>query len=146
MTDRKDERSWVAVGEAVLEVEPLLAFVRQAHCGAIDLFVGTVRNHAEGRAVAATEYEGYPEMGVEELQRIAGEALARWELGRVAVHHRLGLLPVGEASVVIAVSAPHRQAAFQACRYIIEAIKERLPVWKKEHWTDGATSWKYRPH
>ncbi len=139
------ERSWVAVTEAVLEVEPLLAYVQQAHCGAVDLFVGMVRNHAEGRPVAATEYEGYPEMGVEELQRIAGESLQRWELGRVAVHHRLGRLAVGEVSVVIAVSAPHRQAAFEACRYIIEAIKERLPVWKKEHWADGQASWKYRP-
>ena len=109
--------------------------------GAVALFMGTVRNGNEGRAVGGMEYEGYAEMAREQLAAIVAEASARAGTGRIAAVHRLGELAIGEVSVVIAVSTPHRAEAFDAARYVIEEIKKRLPVWKRERYLDGGTEW-----
>ncbi len=141
----KTERYWISITDAPLDLNALYHFCVSPDCGAVTVFVGTVRNEFQGRAVAALEYHGYPEMGEQVLETIVQRVFHQWEVARVAVHHRLGLLQLTEASVIIVVSAPHREAAYAASRYIIEAIKEDLPVWKKEHFVDGATEWKHDP-
>jgi len=108
--------------------------------GAVLTFVGTVRDHTGGRRVEHLEYEAYPEMAERVLHRIAAEVRERWPVTGMAIEHRVGRLQIGEASVVIAVSAGHRDEAFAACRYTIDRIKEILPVWKKEVW-DGGEAW-----
>jgi molybdopterin synthase catalytic subunit len=112
-----------------------------SHDGAVLLFLGTVRNHNDGRTVDGMEYEAYEEMASEVLRAIAEEAATALGTDRVAVVHRIGSLAVGEVSVAIAVSSPHRAQAYDASRYAIEEIKKRLPVWKREHYTDGERSW-----
>lgn len=109
--------------------------------GAALLFVGVVRDHADGRSVSGMRYEAYAEMANSVLAEIASEAAQRLGSERVAVEHRTGELEIGEVSVAIAVSSPHRAESFDAARYVIEEIKKRLPVWKKEHYTDGAEAW-----
>lgn len=109
--------------------------------GATLLFLGMVRDHADGRPVTGMTYESYEEMAAPVLREIALEAAQRIGSDRVAVVHRVGDLTIGEVSVAIAVSSPHRAEAYDASRYVIEEIKKRLPVWKKEHYTDGAQEW-----
>ncbi len=109
--------------------------------GAVVLFLGIVRNANEGRPVSGMEYDGYIEMAREQLAAIAGEAAERAGSDRVAVAHRLGALDIGEVSVAIAASTPHRAEAFDAARHVIEEIKKRLPVWKREHYLDREAAW-----
>ena len=109
--------------------------------GAVLLFVGVVRNHADGRAVTGMCYEAFEEMAVDVLETIAGEAAGRLGTDRVAVVHRVGELSIGDVSVAIAVSSPHRADAYEASRYTIEEIKKRLPIWKKEHYAEGEDAW-----
>ena len=124
-----------------LDPARLLARVGSPEDGAVLLFLGTVRNHADGRAVSGMQYEGYREMALEVLRRIAEEAGERFSTPRLAVAHRLGALEIGEVSVVVAVSSPHRAEAYGASRYVMEEIKRRLPVWKKEFYVEGAAEW-----
>lgn len=119
----------------------VLARVGSSVDGAVVLFLGTVRNHHEGRGVEAIRYEAYESMAAEELRRVASDVAARFEMDRVAVVHRVGDLEVGEASVAVATSAPHRAEAFGAAQAIMEEIKRRVPVWKYEQYTDGTSAW-----
>lgn len=118
-----------------------MARVGSREDGAVLLFLGVVRNHAEGRAVDGMRYDAYEAMARSVLAEIAREASERHGTDRLAVVHRVGELELGETSVAIAVSTPHRAEAYAANREIIEEIKKRLPVWKKEHYVDGASSW-----
>lgn len=113
--------------------------------GAIATFVGRVRNSSRGRDVTMLEYEAYPTMAQRVFAQIADEAKARHDIIDIAIHHRVGSLSVGEASVVIAVSSRHRAAAFDACRYAIDRLKQIAPIWKKEHSPDGAVWIEDRP-
>lgn len=106
--------------------------------GAVAVFIGRVRDHSEGHAVTRIEYEAYPEMAEAEMRRIAEALVAREGVSRVAITHRVGTLGIGDASVVIAVSGPHRAAALAACRDAIDMVKETVPIWKREHRDDGA--------
>ena len=124
-----------------IDPSAVLARVGTPDDGAVALFVGTVRNANGGRPVGAVEYEGYAEMAREQLAAIVSEAAARAGSDGVAAVHRLGELAVGEVSVAIAVSTPHRAEAFEAARYMIEEIKKRLPVWKRERYLDGGAEW-----
>lgn len=129
-----------------LTVEPidaaaLLARVASPTAGAVVLFLGTVREMTAGRQTLRLHYECYPEMAERKLAEICADALRRWPLVEVAVIHRLGRLELGEASVGVAVSAAHRDAAFEAGRWLIDTLKEVVPVWKQEHWADGSTEW-----
>ena len=124
-----------------LRVEDLLAEAPASSHGARVVFVGVVRDHAEGRPVSGMRYEGYEPMAEEVLRAIVEEAEERHEVGAVSALHRLGELEIGEASVVIVVSGPHRDDAYRASRYVIEEIKRRLPVWKHEHFADGGARW-----
>jgi molybdopterin synthase catalytic subunit len=109
--------------------------------GAALLFWGVVRNENDGRAVSSLEYSAYGEMAEREMLRIADEARARFGTGAIHVVHRTGVLAVGEASVAIAVASPHRAEAYEASRYVIEQLKQRVPVWKREGYVDGQTEW-----
>ncbi len=126
-----------ALVDRPLDVSAVLASVRGPDVGGIVIFLGTVRDHARGREIRHLEYEAYPEMAERELERIADEAAQRWPGARVAVAHRVGHLEIGDLAVVIAAAAPHRAEAFAACRYTIDTLKERVPIWKKEIATDG---------
>jgi molybdopterin synthase catalytic subunit len=121
-----------------LSLDALAAAVGQTSSGAIASFLGIVRGHARGRRVDHLEYDAYPEMAVGKMRQIAEEIRGRWPVDRVAIVHRVGRLGVGEASVAIAVASPHRAEALQACAYAIERLKEIVPIWKKEVWSDGA--------
>ncbi len=101
------------------------------------MFIGTVRNVTKGKKVLRLEFEAYEPMAISELKKIAKQALAQWPVQRVLIHHRTGILKVGEVPVIIAVSAAHRAAAFDACRYIIDTLKQIVPIWKKEIFEDG---------
>jgi molybdopterin synthase catalytic subunit len=122
-----------------LAIEPVAALVADPGAGAIITFAGVVRDHARGKGVVALEYEAYAPVAERMLAQIASELAARWPVLRVAIWHRVGRLAVGETSVVIALSVPHRQEGFAACAYAIERLKEIVPIWKKEIYADGAT-------
>lgn len=109
--------------------------------GAALLFWGVVRDEHDGRPVAHLEYEAYAPMAEAKLREIADEARARWATGEIAVVHRVGRLEVGEASVAIVVASPHRAEAYEASRYVIEELKRRVPVWKREGYVDGESAW-----
>lgn len=128
------------VTERPLRPEEMLDLTAAPAHGAQALFVGVVRDLHEGRAVVAVTYDAFPPLAEKILAEIAAEASARWP-ARIAAGHRIGRLDVGQASVVIAVGSEHRDAAFEACRFVIEQIKARLPVWKKEHGADGSQRW-----
>ncbi len=111
--------------------------------GALLAFVGVVRGETDGRSVQYLEYEAYPEMAEQELSRIGDEIRARWpSIREVAIVHRVGRLEIGEASVVVVLSAAHRPEVFDACRYAIDRLKEIVPIWKKEVWTEGGAEWR----
>lgn len=123
-----------------LDPDRLLREVAATDRGGIALFIGTVRDHHQGKPVVRLEYTAYPEMAEAEFGRIVREAEERWPV-RTAVAHRLGLLEVGETSVVVAAGGAHRDEAFAACRYVIEELKRRVPIWKREHYASGAPGW-----
>lgn len=126
------------VTDQPIEVQMTEAVVADPAAGAIVSFTGAVRDHARGRAVIALDYEAYPPAAEKILAQIGDEIAAKWGLDRVAILHRTGLLRPGETSVVISVASAHRDEAFEAARYAIERIKEIVPIWKKEHYEDGA--------
>jgi molybdopterin synthase catalytic subunit len=129
----------VAVHADPIDTTALLEFVSVPECGAVVLFLGTVRNHSKGKTdVTHLEYEAYDGVVEAKLAEIVAEVAARWPVLRVAVVHRVGSLAVGESSVAVAVSSPHRADAFEAGRYLIDELKQRVPIWKKEHWPGGA--------
>ena len=119
----------------------LLEEVANTRNGATVLFVGTVRDVNDGEPVTGLDYSAYSQMATRELESIAREASARWKTPDVVVEHRIGALELGDASVVIAVAHPHRGEAYEASRYIIEELKKRLPIWKKEHYVSGKAEW-----
>jgi molybdopterin synthase catalytic subunit len=120
-----------------INLQELVDFVRDPQAGAIATFIGITRNNNEGRRVIALDYDAYPEMAEKELRRIGQEASQRWQLCRVAIVHRVGPVQITQASVMIAVSSAHRDAAFAACRFAIEEVKKTVPIWKKELYEGG---------
>ena len=120
-----------------LDPAALTAAVRRDASGAIASFIGVVRNEHRGRRVHHLVYEAYPPMAEQEMRRIVSELRAKWEVTAVALAHRTGRLEIGEASVVIAVAAPHRKDALEACAFAIERVKESVPIWKKENSDEG---------
>ena len=120
-----------------LSIDEAYAAVRRDDCGAVALFVGTVRDHHDGKKVVSISYSAFREMAEKEFAKIAAEAAGRWKIGTVYIAHRTGKLEIGDASVVIAVSSAHRAEAFEACRHAIEALKKMAPVWKEEFYETG---------
>jgi molybdopterin synthase catalytic subunit len=115
--------------------------VRSPHCGAVVTFLGTVRDLTGEKVTVALDYEAYPGMAEKKLTEIEADVRGRWPVGDMVMVHRLGRLDVGEVSVAVAVSCPHRADAFDACRHAIDRLKEVVPIWKKEQWADGSTEW-----
>ena len=132
--------TWVALTDEPLPITTAYEWSVLPGCGAVVLFSGTVRDHAEGRSgVTSLEYEAYAEEIVPRLAAIAQEARTRWpDVGRLALLHRVGRVELGASSVVVVASAPHRAEAFDAARYCIDTLKATVPIWKKEHWSDGS--------
>ncbi len=120
-----------------IDLKQLTDFVADAGAGAMTTFVGTTRNTNDGRQVVRLEYESYPGMAEKEMTKIATEVLSRWPIIKIAMIHRIGRVDIGEASVAIAVSSGHRHAAFEACHYAINQLKETVPIWKKELYEGG---------
>jgi molybdopterin synthase catalytic subunit len=124
--------------QKAIDADALVQYVRTPSDGAIVTFDGCVRNQSHGRRTLYLDYEAYESMALAKMGEIAAEAHAKFSIDRVAIAHRLGRLEIGETSVFIAVSAPHRAAAFDACRFAIDTLKRSVPIWKKEYFEDGA--------
>ena len=131
------DQTTIAVTEAALDPAAAIEAVGRPGCGAVSLFLGTTRDSNAGRVVTLLEYEAYRPMADEMLARVASEMTGRWDLGAVAIAHRIGPVEVGEISLVVAVSSAHRAEAFAACGYAIDRIKQVVPIWKKEHFEGG---------
>lgn len=120
-----------------LDLTTCNAFVEDDACGGIALFVGTVRNHTKGKEVKRLDFSAYEPMAIKEMHKISEQALEKFSISKIAIHHAIGNLHIGDIPVIIAVSSAHRSAAFDACQFAIDTLKETVPIWKKEHFEDG---------
>ncbi len=127
----------ITLTDKTIEVQKVIDAASSLDAGAVNVFIGTVRNNAQGKNVVRLEYEAYETMAVAEIKKIIDEASQRWPLLGCAVTHRIGTLKPGEVSVVVAASCPHRKESFEACQYIIDTLKEKATIWKKEIFEDG---------
>lgn len=138
---KKAEDSF-AITFAPLSLEDVYALADDAANGAIVVMSGMVRNQTEGKPVVSLEYQAYEPMALQVFRQIGVDIRKTWaDVNRIVIHHRVGRLHVGEISVLVAVGCPHRSEAFDACRYAIDTLKHQAPVWKKEHWQDGSSTW-----
>lgn len=128
----------IAITEAPIDTQQVIAAVQAEGAGAINVFIGTVRNQTQAKPVVQLDFEAFDSMAVKKMQEIADQAALRWPIQKVAIVHRKGSLQIGDAAVVIAVSTPHRKASFEACEFIIDTLKQVVPIWKKEIFEDGA--------
>ena len=126
--------------ERTIELAELLAAVQSPERGGIAVFLGLVRNHHAGRAVIRLDYSAYGPMAEAECGRIVAEAASRWDAA-IALEHRIGSLEIGDAAVAIVAASAHRESAFAACRFVIDEVKRRVPVWKREYYADGSVVW-----
>ncbi|MDG3002896.1 molybdenum cofactor biosynthesis protein MoaE [Paludisphaera mucosa] len=131
----------IEITESPLDHAALTERVRHANAGAVCTFLGTVREMTGERRTVALEYEAYPEMAGKKLAELEAEARRRWPLIEVVLAHRVGRLELGDVSVVVAVCCPHRGDSFEACRWLIDTLKEVVPIWKRENWADGEEEW-----
>ena len=143
----RDVRDWIAVTDDVLPTDGALAWATTPAAGAVVTFLGVVRDHAEGRdGVRAMTYEAYEEPARRAMAEVVDAARTRWaDVERVALLHRVGELQLSEPSVLVVVSAPHRDAAFEAARFCIDTLKQTVPIWKQEHWSNGS-DWAVEQH
>lgn len=141
-----DGDTWTGLFDGPLPVETASTWAVLPSCGAVVTFSGTARDHSAGREdVSRLEYEAYEEQVVPRLDQIAASARRRWpDLGRIVLLHRIGVVPITESAVVVAVSSPHRANAFEAARFCIDTLKETVPIWKREDWAEGS-SWGLEP-
>ncbi len=121
-----------------VDLQRVYSFLRTPGAGGIDLFIGTVRDQAHGKEVLRLEFEAYEPMALAEMHKIAGRAAERWPVRHLVIQHALGTKMVGEPVVITGVSAPHRQAAFEACAFLIDELKRTVPIWKKEYYSDSS--------
>ena len=133
----------ISITDQPIDYAVLTEQVRSHECGAVVLFMGTVREMTAGKQTVALDYEVYPEMADQMLQQLIDEARDQWDVHGIAIEHRVGHLTLGEISVAIAVSSAHRKEAFEAGRFLIDRLKEIVPIWKKENWSDGTTEWEH---
>jgi len=132
---------WVAITDQPIDTHRLLNRVKSHRAGAVLIFLGTTREFTRGRRTVSLKYECYPKMAVNKLNELVAESRQRWELVECAIVHRVGLLGLGDASVAVAVSAPHRRDAFQAGEWLMDQLKQVVPIWKQENWADGTSEW-----
>ena len=131
------ERTSIKITSAKLNLQDCIDFVEDDSCGGIATFVGTVRNATQNKTVTLLDFSGYEPMALKEMQKIANTALEKFPIHKIAIHHAVGELKIGEIPVIIAVSSAHRKATFEACEFAIDTLKETVPIWKKEHFDDG---------
>lgn len=136
----------ISLTQYPIDLRATITTVVTPESGGIDVFIGTTRNHSDARTVTLLEYEAYEPMALQIMEKIVREAQTKWPIHEVAIVHRLGEVPVGEASVVIAVSGAHRNEAFEACRFLIDTLKREVPIWKREHFADGTNEWSGEKH
>ena len=142
MAQREGDRFVVRLQSDPLSVDEAYRFVQPGNVGAISLFVGTTRTFTEGRGeTVQLEYDCYPEMALEEMARLCDSTIDAHGAERLFIVHRTGLVAVGEASVIVAASSAHRHQSLMACRHLIDTLKQTVPIWKKEIYSDGATDW-----
>jgi molybdopterin synthase catalytic subunit len=127
----------IHISPTPLNIQYAIDWIMSPESGGIDVFIGTVRNATKGKPVIRLEFEAYEPMALSEMEKIVKQAAEKWPIQKALIHHRTGVLEVGEVPVIIAVSAAHRAAAFDACRFIIDTLKETVPIWKKEIFEDG---------
>ena len=120
-----------------LNLETCTRFVQEDSCGGIAIFIGTVRNITQNKAVKRLDFSAYEPMAVKEMYKIAEQTIQKFNIRKIAIHHALGNLNIGDVPVIIAVSSAHRGATFEACQYAIDTLKKTVPIWKKEHFEDG---------
>ncbi len=137
ITNSLSEHTDIQILPTPLSAEVCSAFVADPAAGGTVIFTGAVRNQTQGKKVLRLEFEAYAPMAIAEMQKIAGEIFEKWAITKFSMHHRTGILQVGELAVVIAVSSPHRKTAFEACQYAIDTLKLTVPIWKKEIFEDG---------
>ena len=136
------EQDSFAITFAPLSLTEIYALADDPGNGAIVIMSGTVRNQTEGKPVKSLEYQAYEPMAIAIFRSIAQQIRSQWQdVNRVVIHHRVGHLTIGEISVLVAVGCPHRGEAFAACQYAIDTLKHNAPIWKKEHWSDGSSTW-----
>lgn len=128
---------FIKLTSEVLDPQKIIGLVKSPDSGAINVFIGTVRNATKGKPVTRLDFEAYEPMAVKEIQKIINLAKDKWPINAMAVYHRVGVLDIGDIPVVIAVSTPHRQAGFEACQFTIDTLKHTVPIWKKEIFEDG---------
>ena len=127
----------IKITSEILSLDECYQFVTDDSCGGIAAFVGTVRNSTQNKEVTQLDFSTYKPMAVKEMQKTADQALERFAIKKIAIHHAEGMLQIGDIPVIITASAPHRKAAFEACQFAIDTLKETVPIWKKEHFSDG---------
>ena len=127
----------IQVLDTPLDVKLCTELAASDGAGAIDIFVGTVRDQTKGKRVVKLEFESYIPMAISEMEKIANQVIEKWAAHKVVMHHRVGNLKIGEIVVIIAVATPHRKASFEACQFCIDTLKETVPIWKKEFFEDG---------
>ena len=133
----KNKNIQIQLIEEPLVLSECVNFVSSDGVGGIVNFVGTVRNQTKGKTVLRLDFEAYEPMAVSEMRKIAEKALEKFDVQKIAIHHRIGVLKISEVPVIISVSSSHRNAAFEACQFAINTLKETVPIWKKEHFEDG---------
>ena len=138
MRDDEVSTGCVAITREKIELERVLAKIKHPEDGAVVVFEGVVRNHTRNRRTLFLQYEAYEEMALKQLDSLVQQAKAQFQIREVSIVHRLGRLEIGESSVLIVVASAHRAAAFDACRWLIDTLKRTVPIWKKEHFEDGA--------
>ncbi|MBW4694607.1 MAG: molybdenum cofactor biosynthesis protein MoaE [Lyngbya sp. HA4199-MV5] len=142
LSDFKHSSDSLVITFAPLLLPEAYALAEDDANGAIVVMSGTVRHQTDGKPVVALEYQAYEPMALQIFRQIAHQIRQRWaDANRVVIHHRTGRLDIGEISVLVAVGCPHRAEAFEACQYAIDTLKHNAPIWKKEHWADGSSSW-----
>lgn len=127
----------IIITDKTIDQTGILEKAGHGDAGAVNVFLGTVRNKTKDRKVLYLDYEAYEPMAIREMEKIVLDAKRKWDIINVVVHHRVGKLEIGEAAVMIALSTAHREASFQACKYIIDTLKETVPIWKREVFEDG---------
>lgn len=127
----------IKISSEKLNLDKCYEFVTDDSCGGISAFIGTVRNSTKNKDVTQLDFSTYKPMAIKEMQKIANVALEKFKIKKIAIHHAEGVLQIGDIPVIITASAPHRKAAFEACEFAIDTLKETVPIWKKEYFSDG---------
>lgn len=128
---------FIKITDQIIDANEVTNLVKTDGSGAVNVFIGTVRNSTKGREVIRLEFEAYERMALKEIAKIADQARQKFNINEIAIYHRVGVLSIGDIPVVIAVSTAHRQQGFEACQYAIDTLKETVPIWKKEFFADG---------